>query len=252
MVTASTTPTGVHQAAQSASMSDHLVRVANLKAIQRANGWNDSELARQCRRQPQQVAAWFSNRRMIAERLARSLEEALQLPRYALDDREGHQAPTTPRAGGNTPAYAMGSDVSSMAVVQRRVREVPVVSWAEIGSMLDVDNSKIRNKAPHLETFATGSARAKFVAMPDDSMRPEFAAGDHVLFDPIEAPRAGDIVLVMTPDAELFIRQFRPRTAYVFDAVALNPNYHPLSSKDDGVAVVAVMVEHRRYRRVHA
>jgi SOS-response transcriptional repressor LexA len=116
--------------------------------------------------------------------------------------------------------------------------------------MLASENATLKNKAPHLETFAPCAVKvAKFVEMPDDSMSPEIQPGDHLLFDPTEAPRAGDVVLVRLPSNEHFVRAFRPRTAYVFEAVAHNANYQPLTSTDDGALVVAVMVEHRRYRR---
>jgi phage repressor protein C with HTH and peptisase S24 domain len=115
--------------------------------------------------------------------------------------------------------------------------------------MLNLDNSDLDETHLQLETFAPTSLRAKFVAMNDDSMAPDFMPGDHILFDPLEVPRAGDTVLVRLASHEHFVRLFRPRTAYVFEAVAVNPNYQPLSSLEDGALVVAVMVEHRRYRR---
>lgn len=229
-------------AAQSAAMSDHLVRVGNLKAIQKDRGWIDSELARQCGRAPQQVMAWYRGTRKIGERLARSLEERLELARYALDDRGGFNA-----ASAQPPGF--GGAAGSRHTVTRRLREVPVIRWAEISTMLEVDNASLKQKAPHLDTFAPTTPHSKFVEMPDDSMAPEFQPGDHALFNPGEAPRAGDVVLVKLASDEYFVRTFRPRTAYIFDAVALNPNYQPLSSAEDGAIVVAVMVEHRRYRR---
>lgn len=222
-------------------MSDHLVRMANLRALQKQEGWNDSELARQCGRKPQQVYAWAENRRMIGERLARSLEEHLGLRRYALDDR--------PAIDAGEPPPTWGLPKGNGGSVQRAAREMPVIKWAQLAIMLDADNAPLKSKAPHLETYAVSSPRAKFVEMPDDSMAPDFAPGDHVLCDPAEAPRAGDVVLVRLASGEHFLRVFNPRTAYIFEAVAINQNYQALSSQTDGAAVVAVMVEHRRYRR---
>lgn len=118
--------------------------------------------------------------------------------------------------------------------------------------MLERENSAFRNRAPHLETFATSSDRAKFIQMNDDSMEPEFVMGDHILFDPTEAPRAGDVVLVRIPSGEYFVRTFRPRTALTFEAVPSNRHYDALSSAEDGAEVQAVMVEHRRYRRTRS
>lgn len=230
--------------AQSGRMSDHLVRIGNLRAIQKANGWTDSELGRQCGRQPQQVASWFSGDRQIGERLARSLEERLKLQRYALDDRANV-------AGAQEKSPGQGVVVAPTSSGRTSLKEAPIIRWGDIGNMLNAENASLKKKSPHLDTFAPSSAFAKFIEMPDDSMSPDFLARDHVLFDPAEVPRAGDVVLVRLPSHEHFVRVFRPRTAYIFDAVALNSNYQPLSSTDDGAVVVAVMVEHRRYRRAY-
>jgi SOS-response transcriptional repressor LexA len=242
MIQSKTTPFDLSAPAQSGRMSDHLVRVEHLKALQRANSWDDSELARQCGRKPQQVYAWFSNSRQIGEKLARALEAKLGLTRYALDDRGG-----IPKVSDKTPAYLAGTRPSES--VTKRSRELPIVRWAELKTMLTVENADLRKTSPHLESYAVCSQQAKFVEMPDDSMAPDFARGDHVLLDPTEAPRAGDVVLVNTPEGELFVRMFRPRTALSFEAVPLNAAYQPLTSTADGIEVVAVMVEHRRYRR---
>lgn len=223
-------------------MSEHLVRVWHLKEIQRHEGWDDSELARQCGRSPQQVYSWFSGTRHIGERLARSIEESLNLPPYTLDDRTS----TAGLRGGIDPRYTSKAKVLSD---MRSVKEVPVLAWADIQTMLNVENTALKQKAKALETFASVSSRAKFLPMPDDSMLGEIAPGDHLLFDPIEAPRAGDTVLVRVPSGEHFVRLFRPRTAYVFEASPANPAYQPLDSQSDAALVVGVMIEHRRYRR---
>ena len=242
MVQDSTTPLDSMMSAQSGGMSDHLVRLGHLKALMKKEGWNQSELARQCGKTPQQVYSWFkaTNGRQIAERLARELEERLGLARYALDDRQG---PTEVR-DGEAPTYRVMS-----AGATKRSREAPVLAWAGIEAMLNVENSTLKHKATHLETFAVSSSRAKFVQMPDDSMASEIALGDHLLFDPTEAPRAGDVVLIRVSSGEHFVRTFRPRTAFVFEATPANPAYQALDSVRDDATVVAVMVEHRRYRR---
>jgi len=225
-------------------MSDHLVRVSNLKAVQKANGWSDSELGRQVGRTPQQVRSWFTPQggRQIGERLARDLEERLRLPRYALDER----TPNPHLGDVSADRLRIGAMHTS---VTTRSREVPVLTWTDLERMLDVESSALRSKAPHLETFAPAGPAAKFVAMPDDSMAPEISAGDHLLFDPSEPARAGDVVLVRLPNGEHFVRTYRPRTAHVFVAVPANPDYQQLGSVDDQATVVAVMLEHRRYRR---
>lgn len=222
-------------------MSEHLIRVDNLKALQALHGWNDSELGRQCGRTPQQVHAWFKGKRQISEKLARSLEDKLALSRYALDERS-----TTLKAREQPPAW--GSVRAGDSSVKNMPRELPVYKWADAGHMFDAE-SPAGLPLRTLATLAPTSTRARFVEMPDESMAPVFSTGDHVLFDPSTAPSAGDVVLVKSAGGELFVRVYRPRTARQFDAVTLNENYQALSSSADGLSVVAVMIEHRRYRR---
>ena len=238
MIQPLTTPNDLQEAAQSGRMSDHLVRVGNLKAHQKKVKWTDSELARQLGRSPQQIRSWYSGDRNIGERLARGIEERLGIARYALDDR--NQPATTGVVTAGT---------GRTAGVTKSVMEVPVLVWADVYKMLNLENTALRQKAPHLETFAVCSPRSKFLEMPDDSMAPDISPGDHLLIDPTEAPRAGDVVLVRLPSGEHFVRVFRPRTAYIFEAVPVSRDYQALNSRDDEATVVGVMVEHRRYRR---
>lgn len=240
-------------------MSEHLVRVENLRALQRARGWNDSDLARHCRRTPQQIRSWFvdedrKDRRQIGEKLARSIEEQLGLAPFALDAR-----PDTPHGSTGNPAIRAGTipaplihvdeASASWPAATRTAREKPVVVWAQLAAMLEKENAALRARAPHLETFATSSDKAKFAEVLDDSMSPMIDRGDHVLLDPVEVPRAGDVVLVRIANGEVLLREFRPRTAHSFEAVPTNPAYLSVSSTVDAATVVAVMVEHRRYRR---
>jgi SOS-response transcriptional repressor LexA len=115
--------------------------------------------------------------------------------------------------------------------------------------MLMESNTALSAVTPTLDTFAVHSTAAKFLVMPDDSMEPVYSEGDHILFDPAEAPHAGDTVLVRLPSGEHLIRVFKPKTAHQWEAAPINANYQPISSTEAEAAVVAVMVEHRRYRR---
>lgn len=252
MVYKKTTPTDLEQAVYSAAMSDHLVRVDNLRRLQQERGWNDADLARHCKRQPQQLRSWWAypaaGGRQIGEKLARSLEEVLNLPRYSLDERPGLAAKLTAREGRKS--HQQGSTLNAPEAAAPLVGTlVPVLKWEQLSEMLCEPNNTLGDKVAALGTFAIHSQAAKFIAMPDDSMEPVYSQGDHILFDPAEAPHAGDTVLVRVATGEYLVRIFKPRTAHHWEAAAINGNYQSLTSADDGAAVVAVMVEHRRYRR---
>lgn len=250
MIYSKATPFDLLSDAQSGPMSDHLVRISRLKQLQSERAWNDSELARQCGRKPQQVRAWYSaspdkkQGRLIGEKLARSLEEALDLPRYYLDERAGTPARFDLREGSQSHRT---SSIYHSATAHEGT-QVPVLGWEQM-SMFEVSNASLPTATPTLPTFAEASSKAKFVSMPDDSMAPIFQPGDHILFDPAQVPRAGDTVLVRLATLEYFVRTFKPRTANIWEAVPINNAYDKLSSELDQAELVAVMVEHRRYRR---
>lgn len=225
-------------------MSEHLVRVGRLKQLQRERNWSDAELARQVGRKPQQLNSWWSNDRLIGERLARSLEETLKLPRYWLDDRPEPVPQFTLKEGGKSYSVV----ATTVEEVQAGSEALPIVKWDQLPTMLSLPNASFPANAPLLDTFVQASRAAKFVEMPDDSMTPVIQPGDHLLFDPVEAPRAGDTVLVSIPSGEHFVRVFRPKSAHSWEASPANSAYEPLTSSSDEAKVVAVMVEHRRYR----
>lgn len=244
MVYKSSTPIDLTPAAQSGRMSEHLVRVNRLKQLQRERAWTDAELSRQCGRKQQQLNSWWSNKRLIGERLARSLEETLKLPRYWLDERPEGMTQSAPREG--TTGHA--AKPAKVLDAQHRAEALPVLRWDQLLPMLTLPNKSLPASMPILDSYATASRAAKFVEMPDDSMLPEFQPGDHILFDPVEAPRAGDTVLVKIPSGEHFVRTFRPKTAHAWVAQPINALYQPIDAEVDLATVVAVMVEHRRYR----
>lgn len=228
-------------------MSEALIRLERLVEHQRRMGWTDSELARKLKKSPSQVHAWKASgaaRRHIGERLARSIEAELELPRFWLDERDAsaHDA-------RKIVASAPDGRVKLSVNATRVAGSVPVLPWAAIADMLKTDNRALGERLEHLDTFAEHSTQAKFVEMNDNSMEDEFRVGDHLLVDPNVPPLAGDVVLIRLPSGEHLVRKYVPRTATTFDAESLNANYARLSSTSDHLVVIATMIEHRRYRR---
>lgn len=86
------------------------------------------------------------------------------------------------------------------------------------------------------------------VAMPDDSMHPRVRRGDVLEFDTRETPRSGDGVLVRDTGGTLFFRIYRQARPGAWEAHPINPDYLPLHSDRDGLAVVGVMVGAPRHR----
>jgi SOS-response transcriptional repressor LexA len=86
------------------------------------------------------------------------------------------------------------------------------------------------------------------------SMEPEFKAGDVVVIDPTIQPRPGDFVVATDDGGEATFKQYRSagineHSVDVFELIPLNPLYAPMRSDRQQIAIVGVMVEHRRYRQ---
>lgn len=215
-----------------AGVLEHAIRIERLQAHQRAAGWSDSELARQLGKSPSQIHAWATGQRNIGERLARQIEELLELPISFLDERvmpPGDLARTN--ASGLTPEHL-----------------VPVLDWPSLGALLTVTNCEIGAACVHLGTASQATETAKFVEMNDTSMAPDVGPGDHLLIDPAVAPRAGDLVLVRLPSGEHLVRKHVVKTGTASRFEALNADYATLTSTDDRAVAVGTVIEQRRYR----
>ena len=87
-----------------------------------------------------------------------------------------------------------------------------------------------------------------------NSMEPEFREGDVVVIDPTIQPHPGDFVVATDDGGEATFKQYRSagineRGHDVFELCPLNPLYAPMRSDRQQIAIVGVMVEHRKYRQ---
>lgn len=86
-------------------------------------------------------------------------------------------------------------------------------------------------------------------------MLPEFRSGDRVLIDPEVSPRPGDFVAAKNSHEEATFKKYRVRGVddrgnQIFELVPLNEDFETLYSDQQRLAVIGVMVEHRKkYRR---
>lgn len=250
MVPYKTIPPDAITSVQSLDMSDHLVRVEALKALKRERGWKDADMARALERSQSQLRSWWrpvghKDARSIGEKLARSIEEKLGLPRFSLDQRPG--AALT----ANEPPPTSRGAVYITSTATNGVRLIPIVQWEWfLVAKAELDQAELSSPGQRtLESSTPSSPGARFIEVRDDSMSPVISSGDHLLIDPSVSAVAGDTVLICSPTGELFVRTYKPRTAVSFDAVPTNEYHAALSSTTDGVRVLGVMIEHRRYRR---
>jgi len=78
----------------------------------------------------------------------------------------------------------------------------------------------------------------------DDAMAPDFPISSIGRFATDRQPVPGRPVLVADSAGNAYVRDYRPRTADHWLAVARNTAYQPLDSSADGLRVLAVMTGH--------
>lgn len=135
------------------------------------------------------------------------------------------------------------------------MRRIPLISSVQAGLM----NEAITPLPPgvafeYLLTDLDLSQSAFALEVEGRSMEPEFKEGDRVIVDPAIKPIPGDFVVAKNGHEEATFKKYRPRGidengVEVFELVPLNPDYPTINSAREPAHVIAVMVEHRRYRR---
>jgi SOS-response transcriptional repressor LexA len=98
------------------------------------------------------------------------------------------------------------------------------------------------------------SARAFALKLEDESMLPEFRAGDVVIIDPDLTPKPGDFVVAKCGRQEATFKKYRPRELddsgeMIFELSPLNSDYPSLRSDVQKLGVIGVMVEQRKLYR---
>lgn len=234
-------------------MGEKLIRQAQLKKWMDARKWGPAETARhsKTKRTAQQISNLINGFSSFGEKVARSLEDDLGMPRYYLDDRalETSIVAVVAESQAQYRSPPMGGLVGLTPADTNGPLAVPLITWAQI-DLMSVENASplLERAEQHIPADAV-SSRAKALVIADDANSPELVPGDRIVLDPDETPRAGDIVLVSTASGEKMLRRYRPRAGAVFEAVPGNGNYATLRSDEDGLTVVAVMVEFTRRRR---
>lgn len=87
----------------------------------------------------------------------------------------------------------------------------------------------------------------------DLSMYPDFKLGDKLIIDPKIQVEAGDFVMAMDSYENIVFRKYQARGIsdgkQQFDLSPLNNDYPVLSSVNEQVIILGVMVEHRKFRQ---
>jgi SOS-response transcriptional repressor LexA len=135
-------------------------------------------------------------------------------------------------------------------------RSIPVITYAQAGAMAGgVDAPVVGNHVEFLLTDLDLSKNAFSLRLRDDSMQPDFRAGDMVVIDPAATPLPGEFVLAnVEGEADPVFRKFRPRGvstqgSKVFELAPLNEDHATIRSDTATVVIIGTMLEFRRYSR---
>lgn len=134
-------------------------------------------------------------------------------------------------------------------------RQIPVLSYVQAGQLTTVMEIRdIDGGFEYVQADEDIGEAAFAMRISGDSMQPEFGEGDLVIIDPDIEPIPGDYVAAKNGSEEATFKKYRPRGfnpegVEYFELIPLNEDYAPMRSDMCDLAIIGVMVEHRKYRR---
>ncbi|HGO5810425.1 TPA: LexA family protein [Mannheimia haemolytica] len=149
-----------------------------------------------------------------------------------------------------------GNGESNVLPASLGMTKVPLISYIQAGQWTGIDD--FRETCGDYEYILTDlevSEDAFALEIKGDSMEPDFIGGDRVIIDPDVQPHAGEFVAAINGDYEATFKKYRPLEdldeygRQHFELIALNPDYHKLSTLKQEIRIIGTMVEHRIYRR---
>ncbi|MFA9499838.1 LexA family protein [Mannheimia sp. E30BD] len=149
-----------------------------------------------------------------------------------------------------------GNGESNVLPASLGMTKVPLISYIQAGQWTGIDD--FRETCGDYEYILTDldvSENAFALEIKGDSMNPDFIEGDVVIIDPTEQPHAGEFVAAINGDYEATFKKYRPledldeHGRQHFELIALNPDYHKLSTLKQEIRIIGTMLEHRIYRR---
>jgi SOS-response transcriptional repressor LexA len=150
--------------------------------------------------------------------------------------------------------FSEKSEAGTLATF-RNLRAIPVISTAQASALAKPSVTYAPDAGFDVVYINYEiSTRAFALKLEDESMLPEFRAGDVVIIDPELTPRPGDFVVAKCGRQEATFKKYRPREMddsgeMIFELSPLNLDYPSLRSDVQKLGVIGVMVEHRKMYR---
>lgn len=139
-------------------------------------------------------------------------------------------------------------------------RSIPVLSYRQVAELLTGGLDHLQQM--DISSFIQGSESLPklvfSVILEEKAMAPIFMPGDTLVIDPSITPNPGDVVIGATMSrsgtVSVLVRRYRDRGVTesgepVFELVPLNDDYPTLSSLNEAMKILGVVVEHRRKLR---
>lgn len=218
-----------------------MIRLTNLQELAKARGLGPADLTKLVgKRTNSFYSDLLRGEKSFGERLARSLEESLQLPRGWLDiphhDYEIPEPTPPQRVSEASPSVQLSSNCVT------KVERAPVVEWARLGEDLLKANREWPQSelAPFLTTRNVGD-KCKLLRITDNKLAPRIQIGDIVAIDPENlSPKRDKVALFKTHDGVYLLRYYRPMVGVGFEAV--DANGIALDSERHGLRVIGTHV----------
>ncbi len=144
------------------------------------------------------------------------------------------------------------SNVAPAAIDYRRV---PILDYVQAGNWRLIEPQMGELGAEETVLIDANHPPSTFgLWVRGDSMLPDFREGDLVFFSSAIQPRPGDFVIANDAAGESTFKQYRAlgineHGREVFELHPLNPVYPTMRSDRQEIAIVATLIEHRRFRR---
>ncbi|MBL0571911.1 helix-turn-helix domain-containing protein [Aeromonas hydrophila] len=217
-----------------------------ITASRQAQKMSKAELARRVGISHASVSKWESGLNQPKGRYLNDLAAALGVTVDWLLTGEGEAR------GQPAPEAMPGYHNVEPAVIPQGTR-VPVLSYVQAGHWHEMCEQATACDGS-LEFVTAGvsvGSRAFGLWVRGNSMEPDFREGDLLIVDADEAPKAGDFVIAKNGSEEATFKKYRSRGEYDdgtprFELVPLNDDHETLSTDQTSIAIIGVVVEHRR------
>lgn len=233
-------------------MSDTIQGLRKEKLIALLKEWKDSgkfgSVAAVCRHypvDPSYISQIKSGHRGFGEEAARTLETALELPKFYFEPND----PTAAIKAAND-----GFD-NAKRVIDKPIRYAPVLNFVQAGLFCQYHDDAIADEFEPIIGDGFGKD-AYWVVLEGDSMEPDFKSGELVLIDPDLQPNPADYILAMRAgEKETTFKKWRPRG---FDEatgreyaqlIPSNPDYPIIDGRFVDFTICGVAVERKQKLR---